>query len=83
MNEKLNSDPSAPPEPRRRMTNMTMVTQSMALHLANAHRIHAASLVPPNVVIEPDALVTAVEKDGRITGVWVDAKVFVRLRPEQ
>ena len=47
--------------------------------LAAGHRLAAQDSVPKHVTVPPDARVSPVEKDGRVAGVWVDAKVYVSL----
>lgn len=64
-------------------SHTTCITNSLTHHLDAAHRLAAQVNLPHNVTIPPDAGVTPVEKDGRVTGVWVEAKVFVELRPQQ
>ena len=63
-----------------RMTNLALVTENLSHHLDHAHRIAAQDSVPSNVTIPPDARVSQVSSaDGRVVGVWVDAKVYVNL----
>lgn len=82
MNKDISNELPALPE-RRRMTNMALVTQSLQLQVDQAHRMVAQESVPSHVIVPTGAVISQVVKDGRVTGVWVEARVFVSLAVEQ
>lgn len=55
------------------------IVEGVTHHIDKAHRVAAQDSVPSHVIIPRDAKVSQVEEEGRVTGVWVDAKVFVSL----
>jgi hypothetical protein len=62
------------------MATTSMVIESLNHSLAAGHRLAARDSVPEHVTIPPDAKVSPVSnEDGRVAGVWVDAKVYVSL----
>lgn len=62
------------------MATTSMVIESIGHFMAAGHRLAAKDSVPEHVTIPPDAKVSPVSSpDGRVAGVWVDAKVYVSL----
>ena len=58
----------------------SMVIESIGHIMAAGHRLAAKDSVPEHVTIPLDAKVSPVSSpDGRVAGVWVDAKVYVSL----
>lgn len=62
------------------MATTSMVIESIGHIMAAGHRLAAKDSVPEHVTIPLDAKVSPVSSpDGRVAGVWVDAKVYVSL----
>ena len=73
--EELNKYPKRPVP-----ATTSMVIESIGHIMAAGHRLAAKDSVPEHVTIPLDAKVSPVSSpDGRVAGVWVDAKVYVSL----